>query len=174
MSTIVQSGKPAGALEITATLARRRIGITGYDVGEAQRISEVLCGAASIPVPFEERVLSEFGQVCDALVIRLASLSPEGLRAAAASPAPVLVTSPGEAVLDRASAAYGWPCDFMIEHWSEAELVLRLFRLLQRPRGPPGTRLANSGPSATSPPGSSWSRTTRAGRGACRTTYRAT
>ncbi|HEV3329875.1 MAG TPA: response regulator [Bryobacteraceae bacterium] len=84
---------------------------------------------------FDERLLSESAQVCDATVIRLPGLSPEGLRAAAASHTPVLLTGPSQAFLEGVGAAYSWPRDFMSEPWSNAELLVRLFRLL----GPTGS-----------------------------------
>jgi CheY-like chemotaxis protein len=133
MGRVEQSGKPARAVEITAALAGRRFGLCGFDIGEAQRISRVLCDANSLAMPFHERLLGESARLCDAVLIKLASISPEGLRAAAASPAPVLVTGPSQALLAGAGAAYGWPCDFMNEPWSEAELLVRLFRLLEFP-----------------------------------------
>ncbi|MBZ5617412.1 MAG: response regulator [Acidobacteriia bacterium] len=135
MRTVEQSGKPAQALEITAALAGRRFGLCGFDAGEAQRISRVLGGASSLALLFDERLLGESARVCDALLIKLAGISPEGLRAAAASPAPILVAGPSEAILEGAGAAYSWPRDFMGEPWPDAELLVRLFRLLPFPGG---------------------------------------
>jgi CheY-like chemotaxis protein len=107
--------------------------LCGFDVGEAQRISRVLGGVNSLAMPFHERLLGVSARLCDAMLIKLVSISPEGLRAAAASPAPVLVTGPSQALLAGAGAAYCWPRDFMNEPWSEAELLVRLFRLLESP-----------------------------------------
>jgi CheY-like chemotaxis protein len=134
MSTVEQSGKPARALEITAALAGRRFGLCGFDAGEAQRISRALGSTNSLAMPFDEGLLDQSASVCDAMVIKLASISPAGLRAAATSAVPILVTSAGKALLEGAGAAYRWPRDFMTEPWSEAELLVRLFRLFEPPR----------------------------------------
>jgi len=134
MRTLEQSGKPARALEITASLAGRRFGLCGFDAGEARRISAVLCGAGALAMPFDERLLDESAPVCDAMLIKLASISPEGLRAAAASSVPILVAGASQALLEGVGAAYRWPRDFMNEPWSEAELLVRLFRLFECPR----------------------------------------
>jgi CheY-like chemotaxis protein len=131
MSTVEQSGTPA--LEITASLARRRFGLRGFDTSEARRISRVLRSATSFAMPFEERRLVESARVCDGIMIKLLSVSPEGLQAAAALPAPTLVTGPSHALLEGVGAAYRWPRDFMNEPWSDTELLVRLFRLLESP-----------------------------------------
>ena len=133
MRTPAQSDRSTTALEITATLAGRHFGLCGFDPVQAERISRVLDSTDSLAVPFEERLLGQFGSVCDAIVIRLAGISPGGLRAAAASPAPILVTGPSQALLEKAGALYSWPREFMDESWSEPELLIRLFRLLQSP-----------------------------------------
>jgi CheY-like chemotaxis protein len=133
MKTLEHSGKPARALEITAALAGRRFGLCGFDSGEAQRISRVLSSANSLAMPFDERLLDESARVCDAMVIKLASIGPEGLRAAATSSVPILVTGSSQALLEGAGSAYRWPRDFMNEPWSEAELLVRLFRLFESP-----------------------------------------
>jgi hypothetical protein len=85
------------------------------------------------PSPFHEHLLGESARVCDALLIKLRSISPEGLRAAAGSPARILVTGSSQALLEGVGAAYRWPRDFMHEPWSDAELLVRLFRLLESP-----------------------------------------
>lgn len=135
MKTLAQSGKPARALEISAALAGRRFGLCGFDAGEAQRISRALSSANSLAMPFDERLLDESARVSDAILIKLASISPAGLRVAARSAVPILVTGAGQDLLEGAGAAYRWPRDFMIEPWSEAELLVRLFRLFESPRG---------------------------------------
>src|ERR1700676_915414 len=104
MSTVEQSGK--SALEITATLARRRFGLCGFDSGEIRRISRILRSASSFAMPVEERQLVESARICDGMVIKLLGASPEGLRAAAASPAPTLVVGPSQALLEGVGAAY--------------------------------------------------------------------
>jgi CheY-like chemotaxis protein len=131
MSTVEQSAKPA--LEITATLARRRFGLCGFDTGEARRVSRVLRSAGSFAMPFEERQLVESARICDGMVVKLLSVSLEGLRAAAASLAPTLVIGPSQALLEGVGAAYRWPRDFINEPWSETELLVRLFRMLESP-----------------------------------------
>jgi CheY-like chemotaxis protein len=82
---------------------------------------------------FEEGKLGESARVCDGIAIKLLGLSPEGLRAAAASSAPILVTGPSQALLEGVGGAYGWPRDFMNEPWPDTELLVRLFRLLESP-----------------------------------------
>jgi len=54
---------------------------------------------------------------------------------AATSPAPILVTGSSQELLEGAGAAYCWPRDFMNEPWPDAELLVRLFRLLGPPVG---------------------------------------
>jgi len=135
MDTWQLSGKPARAVEIAATLAGRRFGLCGFDPGEAQKICKILCSANALAFTFEESLLSESGRVCDAILIKLASLGPDGLRAAASSPAPILVTGSIQAMVEGVAGAYSWPRDFMNESWAEAELLVRLFRLLGSPAG---------------------------------------
>ena len=130
MSTAEAVGKPARALEITASLSARRFGLCGFDTAEAQRVSKILLETNSLAMFFDERLLSDYSRVCDAILVKLSSLGPEGLRAAASSPAPVLVIGSCRELLAGAGAAYGWPRDFMTEPWSEAELIVRLFRLV--------------------------------------------
>jgi CheY-like chemotaxis protein len=130
MNTVEQSGNPARALEITAALSGRRFGLCGFDAGEAQRICKILCSVNSLAFSFDESLLSESARVCDAMLIKLSSLGPEGMRAAATSPAPILVTGSSQALLEGVGAAYCWPRDFMNEPWPEAELLVRMFRLL--------------------------------------------
>jgi CheY-like chemotaxis protein len=136
MDTLEPSGKTARALEISATLSGRRFGLCGFDAGEAQRITRILCGANSLAFAFDESLLTESARICDAMLIQLASLGPEGLRAAATSSAPILVTGSSQSMLEGVAGAYSWPRDFMSEPWPEAELLVRLFRLLGSPAGP--------------------------------------
>jgi CheY-like chemotaxis protein len=124
------TGRRARAREITATLAGRRIGLCGFDAGEAHRISGILSGAEAIPVVFDERLLAGSVRVCDVLMIKLLRLGEEGVRASAFSPAPVLAIAPSQALLEGAAGAYRWPRDCMSEPWSPAELLVRLYRLL--------------------------------------------
>jgi len=128
-----QTGKPAWALEISAALAGRHFGLCGFESAEAERVSRVLRGTNSQTLPLEERLLGQFGGACDAIVVRLAGMSPEGLRAAAASRAPILVAGPSQNLLEGSGSVYSWPRDFMNEYWSDSELLIRLFRLLQSP-----------------------------------------
>jgi CheY-like chemotaxis protein len=140
MTTVEQSGKPARALEITAALAGRRFGLCGFDDGETQRICRILCSANSLAFAFDESLLSESARICDAMLLKLTSLTAEGLRVAATSPAPILVTGSSQKLLEGAGAAYCWPRDFMNEPWPDAELLVRLFRLLGAPIGPRSDR----------------------------------
>jgi CheY-like chemotaxis protein len=133
MKHLEQSGKPALPLEIRVALKDRRIGLCGFDAAEAWRISSILEGALSMPVPFHEQLLGESVRVCDAVVVKLLKIGPEGLQVAAKAPVPILVTGPCQALLDGVGAAYCWPRDFMNEPWSDAELLIRLFRLLESP-----------------------------------------
>jgi CheY-like chemotaxis protein len=148
MNTVEQSGKSARALEITAALSGRRFGLCGFDAGEAQRICKILCSANSLACIFDERLLSESAGICDAMLVKLASLSPEGLRAAATSSAPILVTGSSQALLEGVGAAYRWPGDFMNQPWQDAELLVRLFRLLGSTAG---SRAASPGKARTEP-----------------------
>ena len=102
----------------------------GFDAGEAQRICRILCSANSLACVFDERLLSESAGICDAVLIKLASLSPDGLRAAATSPSPILVTGSSQALLEGVGAAYLWHGDFMNQPFQDAELLLRLYRLI--------------------------------------------
>src|ERR1019366_4247605 len=105
MSTVGVLGKPARAMEITVALAGRRIGLCGFDGVEAERISRIFHGIRALAMHFDERLLAESARICDALVVKLACLGAEGLRAAAASPAPVLVVGPSQTVLEGAGGA---------------------------------------------------------------------
>jgi CheY-like chemotaxis protein len=84
-------------------------------------------------MPFEEGKLGESARVCDGIALKLLSVSPEGLRAATASSAPILVTGPSQSLLEGVGGAYRWPRDFMNEPWPDSELLVRLFRLLESP-----------------------------------------
>jgi CheY-like chemotaxis protein len=131
MRTPEALGKNARALEITVALAGRRIGLCGFDAAETEAISAIFQGTRSWPMHFDERLLAESAGVCDGLLIKLANLSTEGLRAAATSLTPVLAVGSSQALLQGHGAAYSWPRDFLNEPWSEAELLVRLFRLLE-------------------------------------------
>lgn len=133
MSVPAQPRKTARAPEITAALAGRRFGLCGFDVAEAERISTILCGVNSLPAAFHESLLSGFTGACDALLLRLRNIGPEGLRIAATTRTPILVIGAIEAILEGVAGAYSWPRDFISESWSDAELLIRLFRLLEQP-----------------------------------------
>jgi CheY-like chemotaxis protein len=128
-----QSGRPARALEITVALAGRRFGLCGFDTWESQRISKILCDMRSVALVFDEGMLSESARLCDATLIKLARIGPEGLRVAATSTTPILVAAASQVILEGVGAAYCWPRDILNEPWSEAELLVRLFRLLASP-----------------------------------------
>ena len=142
MSTLGRVEKSARAQEISIALEGRRVGVCGYDAAESQRISRLLSGVVAFAIPFDERVLGETAPVCDAVLVKLAGVSLEGLRSAAESPAPVLVTGRSQDLLDGVGGAYRWPSDFMNEPWPDAELLVRLFRLSDTAPilscGPPG------------------------------------
>lgn len=94
----IQSLKPGLALEITATLAGRHVGLCGFDAFDTRRISAVLAGAGALPTVFDMRLLTESARICDGLLLqvsRLVKASPDGLRAAAESRAPVLAIADG-------------------------------------------------------------------------------
>lgn len=55
-----------------------------------------------------------------------------------------MVSCTGEALLSGTGGAYGWPTGFMIEPWTEAELIVRIFRLLQSPRSSLATSIWDS------------------------------
>jgi two-component system alkaline phosphatase synthesis response regulator PhoP len=133
MNTEEQSGKPALPSEISAALKGRRIGLCGFDATEARRISDILDAARAMPLPFHQQLLGDSLRVCDAVAVKLLNIGAEGLRAAAKSPVPILVTGPTQVLLDGTRAAYSWPRDFMNELWSDAELLIRLFRMLETP-----------------------------------------
>lgn len=118
------------APEIAATLAGRRFGLFGFEEAEAARISDALKRTSSFCTRFPESWLADFAHGSDAVVLKLDGITPEGLRAALRGPIPVLIAGTSESVLAGASAAYYWAGDFLSEPWDEAELLVRLFRLL--------------------------------------------
>ena len=133
MNTEEQSGKPALPLEISAALQGRRIGLCGFDATEARRITTILDRAKAMPVPFHQQLLGDSLRVCDAVALKLLNIGADGLLAAAKSPVPILVIGPSHALLDGTAATYSWPRDFINEPWSDAELLVRLFRMLETP-----------------------------------------
>ena len=94
-----------------------------------------LSDAGMVVVPIDDRLIAHVELVCDAVVIKLLNASPEMLRAAVLSRVPTLVIGPSEPMLGGASSAYSWAWDFMTDARSKAELLLRIFRLLQVARG---------------------------------------
>ena len=73
----------------------------------------------------------ESARFCDAVLFKLAGASPDLVRVAATAPtAPILVTGVSREIEVGTSGAYAWPKDFISEPWSEAELLIRLFRVL--------------------------------------------
>ena len=130
MSTTPQAVKGRVAPEIAATLAGRRFGLFGFEASSSVRISAILRQAGCLCTPFEEVWLGDAGQLGDALLLRLGGASPQGLRAAAASCLPVLLVGPADSVLEGEAGAYGWAGDLLAEPWPDAELLVRLFRLL--------------------------------------------
>ncbi len=128
----IEDGKKrAQAPEITAVLTGRRIGLCGYDDAETRKISGLLSRFHVSAIPFDERLLGESARFCDAVLFKLANAGPDLTRVAANAPAaPILVTGVSQEILEGASGAYLWSKDFISEPWSEAELLVRLFRLI--------------------------------------------
>jgi putative two-component system response regulator len=83
-------------------------------------------------VSFPDNVLAQSAHFCDGLAIRVLGLGVGALQAAAALNVPVLATIPGKALASGTGGAYGWPRDFMVEPWTDEELVVRLFRMAGR------------------------------------------
>ncbi len=112
-------------------LTARRIGLCGYDVAETQKLSAALSRFQISAIPFDGRLLMESARFCDAVLFKLAGASADLVRVAATAPtAPILVTGVSREIEVGTSGAYAWPKDFISEPWSEAELLVRLFRLL--------------------------------------------
>ncbi len=125
-----ESGLSRLAPEVVATLAGRRIGLLGFDTQEAARIASVLRRVNSVSSRFEESWLSDSTQRGDALMIKLGAVTAQAMQAVAATSVPILITAPGESLLDGAAGAYGWARELVSEPWSDAELLFRLFRLI--------------------------------------------
>src|SRR5579871_6104637 len=130
MSTTPQGELERLAPEIASTLAGRRFGLVGFDAREAARIAGVLERAHAVCASFEESWISKAAFLGYALVIQIGAVSPRGLRAAAASGIGVIAAGPAEAVLEGIGGAYAWPREILVEPWSDAELLVRLFRVL--------------------------------------------
>ncbi len=130
MGTTLQAASPRVAPEITATLRGRHFGLFGFNAEETARIAAVLRRVDAVGTRFEETWLGGSVRLGDALVIKLDAVGPSALREAAASAVPVLVAGSGESLLNGTAGAYGWPRDFLNESWPDAELLVRLFRLL--------------------------------------------
>src|SRR5690348_10985362 len=105
MSSAPQSMPVRLAPELARTLAGRRFGLLGFDDQEINRIAAVLDRVHAVWARFEERWIGKSVYLGDALLIKLAAVRPEPLRAAAASPVPVLLSAGGGAVLEGAAAA---------------------------------------------------------------------
>ena len=133
MDITQQTGPVPMAPEIAPTLAGRRFGLFGFDVAETARIAEILRRTNSLSTRFEESWLVDSVHLGDAVLIKLGAVSAAALRAAAAAPAPVLIVGPADAVGRGDSSAYRWPRDFLVEPWQDAELLVRLFRLVAQP-----------------------------------------
>jgi hypothetical protein len=133
MNTEEQSGQPALPLEIPAALKGRRIGLCGFDAPEVGRISNILDRAKAMPVSFRQQLLGDSLRVCDAVALKLANVGEDGVLSAIKSGVPILAIGPSQTLLDGTGAAYSWPRDFMNEPWSDAELLVRLFRMLEAP-----------------------------------------
>jgi CheY-like chemotaxis protein len=130
MTAVGGSEKRFRAREISATLAGLRFGLCGYDTGEARRISRALAEAGAVTIIFDERLLADSAQLCDGIIVNLAGASSIGLQLAASSGVPVLVTASSQALVQGVGNAYRWPRELITEPWTEAELLVRLFRLI--------------------------------------------
>jgi len=148
------------AVEIAAALNGCRVGLCGYDIAEAQRLANALRDGGIVAVPLDERLVADSARVCDVVVARLASLTTEGLKSVVLATVPILVTGPSRMLIEGAGAAYCWAGDFMDEPWTEAGLLLRLFRLIEfggrsasyaapDPRNEPLVLLADDDPDLT-------------------------
>jgi CheY-like chemotaxis protein len=130
MSTAKQPALPPVAPEIAATLAGRCFGVFGFDADETARISAILRKHNASATPFHELRLAESAYFGEALLVKLRSVSPQALRVAADFGARILLCAPGDVILQGLGGAYGWTGDLLAEPWPEAELPLRLFRLI--------------------------------------------
>ena len=140
MDDLGASRNGTAAREIAAALEGRRFGICGYDMEEGQRVTRFLSTHGAIALPIDERLLCDSVRFCDGILFKLGSATPQALQSAATkSTTPILVTGPAVHILRGLGGAYDWPADFMSEPLTEAELVVRLFRLLQ-----PGGRSARA------------------------------
>ncbi|GEM_PF-488143 len=154
MSTTPQGEAGRLAPEIASTLAGRRFGLLGFNAEQTGRIAGVLERAGAVWARFEESWIGRSVYLGDALLIQMAAVSPRGLREAAGSGAPVLLAGAGEAVLDGTGGAYAWAREILVEPWSDAELLVRLFRVLSRrpdagrpePRAQPLVLIADDDP----------------------------
>jgi CheY-like chemotaxis protein len=130
MSTGQQAANPRVAPEIAVTLVGRRFGLIGFEGPEMTRISGILRAANSLSTRFDETWLGGSSHLADALLVKLGPGIGSALRAAAASAMPALIVGRGAALLEGVAGAYGWPGDFLAEPWSDAELLVRLFRMV--------------------------------------------
>ena len=131
MSSAPQSVPARLAPELARTLAGRRFGLLGFDKEETNRIATLLERVHAVSARFEESWIGKSVYLGDALLIKMVAVRPEPLRAAALSPVPVLIVGGGDAVLEGMAAAYAWPREILLEPWSESELLVRLFRVVE-------------------------------------------
>lgn len=125
-----QSENSRVAPEIAVTLAGRRFGVLGFDAEQTARIAAVLHQNGSISARFEPSWLAESAYLGDALIIQLGAVGSSALQAVSTSGVPALMVGPAESVLGGVAGAYGWARDFLAEPWTDAELLVRLFRLV--------------------------------------------
>ena len=133
----MQTGETRGpsgiALETADALAGRRFALCGFDANEGLRIGSLLREAGAHAVPAEEGRLAGDALDCDAILVKLLALKPEEWKAATASVAPVLLSGPSQALFHQAVGFGRWPGDFLVEPWLDAELLVRLSRLVHAP-----------------------------------------
>jgi CheY-like chemotaxis protein len=130
MSAPPNSGHSGIAPEIAVTLAGKRIGLCGFEAAQASRISAVLRRVNAISNGFKESWLIDSGHLGDLLLIKLGCVSSAAMEAAAGASVPVMLVGPGESLLEGAAGAYAWGRELLSEPWTDAELLIRAFRLV--------------------------------------------
>ena len=118
--------------EIAMALSGSRFALCGFDSATEQRISKQIALLGGLGFPCDEQLLAQCSSVCEGVLIGLDRVSEQGIRAAASSSAAVLLVGSSAAILGSAGSAYCWPAECMATPWSDAELVIRLFRLVEQ------------------------------------------
>lgn len=134
MSSDGQAEHAGVAPEIASTLAHRRCGLLGFPREETDHIAKVLERVHAAWTRFDESWIAKSAYLGDVLLVKLGAVKPEVFRTAATSKVPLLIVGPGEALLAGSLGAYVGPGEILAEPWPDAELLLRLFRLLAQGR----------------------------------------